>query len=106
MTLEKTLINLRKTHLGFFNISDGYINLDLFKPGLVCKYKNYGTFDNTYALEKCRFEISSIGCIRFPVGFDYLYIFKDIINEELKEKYRTYFRQLYIGDFNKIYEVR
>lgn len=109
MQLEKTLINLRKTHLGFFNINDGYINLDLFKPGLVCKYKNNKNNDiREYIINKnVNFENSLLGCFRFKNNNPFfLYIFKDIINDKLKMVYKNYNLQLFVGDFNKIYDVR
>ena len=111
MQLEKTLINLRKTHLGFFNINDGYINLDLFKPGLVCKYKINNKNNNNireYIINKnVNFENSSSGCFRFKNNNPFsLYIFKDIINDRLKTFYKNWNLQLFVGDFNKIYEVR
>jgi hypothetical protein len=106
MQLEKTLINLRKTHLGFFNINDGYINLDLFKPGLICKYKNNGDIREYIINKNVNFENSSSGCFKFRYNSYFLYIFKDIINDRLKTFYKNYNLQLFVGDFNKIYEVR
>jgi hypothetical protein len=107
MKLDKTLNNLRKTNKGFFNITDGFLNLDLYKEGLSCNYKiGFEEFGNHILKKNDVFIESTIGCVKFESSFGCFYIFKNIINDEYKRFYRDYNLQLYIGDLKKIYEIR
>lgn len=46
MTLKKTLYNLNKSKNTFFNLNTGYwINLDVLKINLTCKYYNIDSVD-------------------------------------------------------------
>ncbi len=91
MKLDKTLGNLRKSRVGFFNITDYFVNHDLLKNRLNYKVINYGSF--IYLKERFfTFVGGSYNFYHISGHFHYFFI-----NElDLIQMFTA--RQMYVGD--------
>lgn len=106
MKLDKTLGNLRKSRIGFFNLTDYFVNCDLLKKGLVCFYRISGNMNGINKIVINNFTISDephgyFGKSKRIVFDTFCYCF---IND-FSRKEMTLLKQLYIGDYNKLKKI-
>lgn len=94
MHLEKTLRNLRNTKESFFNLTNDWVNLDLFKKNLNVGYYDRDDIFYVFNLKKSKYLYSYSKQVLYKImdeNFIHeVWIFKNIIDKETEENIFLY----------------